>query len=88
VVAPVDLAALQRTLFLPAELGEAAFEGFAIIAAVALGIDSRTARLRPGGSRYGISPAPITLRRRISALSIPRSRAASSMSRSQKNEPS
>src|SRR6202040_3223044 len=47
VVAPVDLAALQRTLFLPAELGEAAFEGFAIIAAVALGIDGRPARLQP-----------------------------------------
>jgi hypothetical protein len=47
VVAPVDLAALHRTLFLPAELGEAAFEGFAIIAAVALGIDGRTARLQP-----------------------------------------
>src|SRR5256714_14721644 len=47
VVAPVDLAVLQRTLFLPAKLGEAAFEGFAIIATVALGIDGRTARLQP-----------------------------------------
>src|SRR5439155_23623568 len=46
VVAPVDLAALQRTLFLPAELGEAAFEGLAIVAAVALGIAGRTHRLQ------------------------------------------
>jgi hypothetical protein len=38
---------LQCTLFLPAEFGEAAFEGFAIVAAVALGIDGRTARLKP-----------------------------------------
>jgi hypothetical protein len=30
VVAPVDFAALQRALFLPAELGETAFEGLAI----------------------------------------------------------
>jgi len=46
-IAPVDLAALQCTLFLPTELGEAAFEGFAIVAAVALGIEGRTARLQP-----------------------------------------
>jgi hypothetical protein len=37
---------------------------------------------------YGISAAPIRLRRRISALSIPRSHAASSISRSQKNDAS
>src|SRR5439155_11659958 len=47
VLAPVDFVALQRTLFLPAELGKAAFEGFAIIAAVALGITGRTDRLQP-----------------------------------------
>jgi hypothetical protein len=47
VVAPVDFAALQRALFLPAELGETAFEGLAIVAAVAFGIDGRTARLQP-----------------------------------------
>jgi hypothetical protein len=79
--------ALQHALFLPAEFGEAAFEGFTIIAAVALGIAGWTDR-SSRGSGYGISPAPIRLRRRISALSIPRSRAASSISRSQKNEPS
>ena len=33
VVAPVDLAALQRALFLPAKLGEAPFEGLAIASA-------------------------------------------------------
>src|SRR5262249_29391582 len=47
VVAPVDLAALQRTLFLPAELGEAALEGFMIIAAVAFGIPGWTDWLQP-----------------------------------------
>jgi len=87
VVPPVDLAALQRTLFLPAELGEAAFEGLAIIAAVALGIDGRTARLQvwqPVRHLAGADQvAPTYL-----ALSIPRSRAANSISRSQKNEPS
>jgi hypothetical protein len=48
--------------------------------------------LAPGGSsrgsRYGMSAAPIRFFRRISALSIPRSSAASSISRSQKNDPS
>jgi hypothetical protein len=38
---------LQRTLFVPAELGETAFEGFAIVAAVAFGIDGRTAWFQP-----------------------------------------
>jgi len=47
VVAPVNRAALQCALFLPAELGEAAFEGFAIVAAVAFGIAGRTDRLQP-----------------------------------------
>src|SRR5215468_12119729 len=47
VVAPVDLAALQRALFLPTELGEAALEGLAIVAAVALGIAGRADRLQP-----------------------------------------
>src|SRR6516162_5108787 len=47
VVAPVDLAALQCALFFPAELGQAALKSFAIITAVALGIDGRTARLQP-----------------------------------------
>jgi hypothetical protein len=37
---------LQRAFLRPAELGEAVFEGFAIVAAVALGIDGRTARLQ------------------------------------------
>ena len=47
VVAPVDQAALQRALFLPAELGEAAFERFHVIAAVAFGIAGRTDRFQP-----------------------------------------
>src|SRR5262249_60929007 len=47
VVAPVDLAALQRTLFVPAELGETMFEGLAIVAAVAFGIAGWTDRLQP-----------------------------------------
>ena len=47
VKAPVDLAALQRALFLPAELCETAFEGLAIVAAVARGIAGRTDRFQP-----------------------------------------
>jgi hypothetical protein len=47
VIASVDLTALQRTFFVPAKVGEAAFEGFVVIAAVALGIASRTNRLQP-----------------------------------------
>ena len=46
-VAPVDLATLQRALFRPTELGEAAFEGLAIVAAVAFGIADRTDWLQP-----------------------------------------
>ena len=34
-------------LFVPAELGEASFEGFTIVATVALGIAGRTYRLQP-----------------------------------------
>ena len=71
----------------PAELGEAVFEGLAIVAAVALGIDGRTARLQPWQPVRHLTGAD-QVRRHISVLSIPRSRAASSMIRSQKNEPS
>ena len=46
-IAAVDLAALQRAFFFPAELGKTAVERLAIIAAVAFGIDRRAARLQP-----------------------------------------
>ena len=46
-IAAVDLAALQRAFFLPAELGKTAVERLAIVAAVAFGIDRRAARLQP-----------------------------------------
>src|SRR5439155_19734107 len=47
VITPVDQAPLQSTLFLPAELSEAAFERLAVIPAVAFGIHRRAARLQP-----------------------------------------
>ena len=48
VIAAVDLAPLQSALFFPAELGKAAVERLAIVAAVAFGIDRRAPRLQPG----------------------------------------
>ena len=58
VIAAVDLAALQRALFLPAELGEAALERLAIVAAVALGID------RPGRPAPAVAAGTASRRRR------------------------
>ena len=87
VIAAVDQPALQARFSVPAELGKAALERLAIVAAVAFGIDRRAAGLQPSERIRHLATA-IRLRRRISTLSIPRSPAASSISRSQKNDAS
>jgi hypothetical protein len=67
VKAPVDLAALQRALFFPAELCETAFEGLAIVAVVGMAGMRRTSSHRPDFGHGERNRSPTRLRAMLKA---------------------